>query len=311
MNKVVYTDDVTVIGAQNLNEIQDAVIDTVPKSTGGTFDGDITVDKADGTSSTQGWSSVSIGNNKATGTTENSAGDLQIYGRTAYKTEFISPPSSPTANRVITIPDASGMLTLNKATYLTSGSDLNDLKNDGDTGWYGISTGIANSPVTWGSLLVISGGQGVSQIIFKANQIYTRMYTGSPLAWTAWFTYYSNVSLRIGTPWESLDSTKCVLANDIDNYLYACGNIVYFSIRFTMLVNTTGNLAILRLKSAHSAYKPSMYTLGNGGVYYATRTWNGQNGVQIFFNNSFNDIGVGTGAIANQGYIVQGMYFIE
>ena len=85
-------------------------IDAVSKANGGTFSGDVTVDKADGTTSTQGWSSVLIGNNKAIGTEGNSGGDLQIYGRTSYKTEFISPPNSPTANRVITIPDESGML---------------------------------------------------------------------------------------------------------------------------------------------------------------------------------------------------------
>lgn len=96
---------------------------------------DITVDKADGTTSAQGWSSVLIGNNKATGTAGNSAGDLQIYGRTAYKTEFISPPNSPTANRVITIPDASGTLALtddvgfiNKG-HISIGGALTDIEN--------------------------------------------------------------------------------------------------------------------------------------------------------------------------------------
>lgn len=298
-----------------MESAESEISDTVKKSTGGTFSGDVTVDKADGTSSVEGWSSLILGNNKAAGTAGNSGGDLQIFGRTAYKTEIIHRPSSPTANRVIYIPDADGTialseLTLPKATILlNSNHDLNNLKNDSDNGLYGITTGVANSPTTWATLLVIAGGAGVSQIIFKANQIYTRMYTGSPISWSAWFPYYPGKSFRIENPWESLDTNKCSLYES-DNFLYVNGNIVYFSIRFVMKVATTGNLSILKLKSAYDAYKPIMYSLNNGGVYFAHRTWSPDGGIQVFFGTNVGNVGVGTGAIANQGYIVQGMYFI-
>ena len=115
LTKVTYTDDVTVIEAQNLNDIQDEIItqeaNKMPKS-GGTFAGTINIDQADGTTSVQGWSELRLGNNKATGTAGNSAGNLQIYGRTTYKTEIIPSSSSPTANRVLYLPDASGTIAL-------------------------------------------------------------------------------------------------------------------------------------------------------------------------------------------------------
>ena len=204
LTKVTYTDDVTVIEAQNINAIQDEIIsletvslvaensdlDTIqtpgryrlwgaytnaPKTgnmygiltvegisgaltqtyqsatatdsyfrgytnsqwyswrqfmlnSGGTFSGSVTIDRKDGTASTQGWSSLIVGNNIVTGTEGNSAGDLQIYGRTAYKTEFYSPSSSPTANRVITIPDASGTIMLDSGVPFTGNVNIN-LKN--------------------------------------------------------------------------------------------------------------------------------------------------------------------------------------
>lgn len=198
LTKVTYTDDVTVIGAQNLNAIQDEIIslettttvavgtdlntvttlgkyrlwgaytnapsnnalygymDVIGSGTnpvqifysvlstvvayrgytnsqwyswrqlmqnsGGTFSGTVYINLEDGTTSVQGYSSLILGNNKTTGTAGNSAGDLQIYGRTDYKTEFISPPDSPTANRVIYIPDASGTIALEIADSSTTAS---------------------------------------------------------------------------------------------------------------------------------------------------------------------------------------------
>lgn len=138
-----------------MTSAEDDISDTVKKSAGGTFNGDVAVDIADGTTSTQGWSSVLIGNNKATGTAGNSGGDLQIFGRTSYKTEFISPPNSPTANRVIYIPDKSGTMMLSSGgtfdglvsidqadgTTSTQGWSQLRLGNDKSTGTAGNSAG--------------------------------------------------------------------------------------------------------------------------------------------------------------------------
>lgn len=117
--------------------------------------------------------------------------------------------------------------------------------------------------------------------------------------------------VRIDNPWESLDTSKCTIY-DADNFLYVSrdAKLVYFSCRFVMKVNTTGNIAVMKLKTSYDAYKPIMYSINNGGVFLANKTWDGQAGIQVFFTSNFNQIGVGIGAVANQGYIVQGMYFI-
>lgn len=121
MNKVVYTDDVTVIEAQNLNDIQDAVIDTVPKSTGGTFGGNIGIDRKDGTTSATGTSSLVLGNASPTGTDKNSRGQIQIYGNGANYSVLRA--ANVTANRTVDLPDATGQIMLN-----TTGTFNNNVK---------------------------------------------------------------------------------------------------------------------------------------------------------------------------------------
>ena len=83
---------------------------------------------------------------------------------------------------------------MNSTVQLGSGDNLNNLTGKSSTGVYYISTGVSNSPVDWATLLVI-GGIGTSQIIFNVNTIYMRMYTGSPLAWSAW-RYYTLPNVR-------------------------------------------------------------------------------------------------------------------
>ena len=74
--------------------------------------------------------------------------------------------------------------------YLRSGDDLNDLYNSSDSGTYYISTGVANSPIEWGVMLVIvnpNANSGAAfQLIWKPTEMYFRGRTGSPLTWRAW-----------------------------------------------------------------------------------------------------------------------------
>jgi len=116
--------------------------------------------------------------------------------------------------------------------------------------------------------------------------------------------------VRIDNPFESLDDSKCLLY-DGDNFIYVSRDmkLVYFSIRFVMKVATTGNLAVMKFKTAYDAYKPVMWNNQNGGIYYAKKTWNNDPGLLLYMSSTF-QIGVSAGAVANQGYIVQGMYFI-
>lgn len=66
-----------------------------------------------GTDSTAGHNQLTLGNSTASGTAGNSTGKIALYGTTAYYT--IIQPGAPTANRTITLPNASG-------TVVTSGN---------------------------------------------------------------------------------------------------------------------------------------------------------------------------------------------
>lgn len=68
---------------------------------------------------------------------------------------------------------------------LGAGDDLNNLYNDYDSGFYRINSGVANSPQDWCRLIVI-GGSGCAQLIITPSNLWYRMYTGSPLAWSSW-----------------------------------------------------------------------------------------------------------------------------
>ena len=62
-----------------------------------------------GTTSAVGYSTLTLGNNKASGTANNKQGQLVIYGSTAY-THTIQ--GAPTANRTLTLPNATGTIAL-------------------------------------------------------------------------------------------------------------------------------------------------------------------------------------------------------
>ena len=68
---------------------------------------------------------------------------------------------------------------------LGSGDNLNNLTGNDKAGFYQITTGVTNAPASWSWLLVLSGA-GTAQIVFDSTKIYSRVLTGSPLAWTAW-----------------------------------------------------------------------------------------------------------------------------
>ena len=81
-------------------------------------------------------------------------------------------------------------------TRLPSGSDLNTLIGNEKSGFYYITTGVANVPdnLTYAALLVIANDNVTFQIVSNQQGIWWRAYTGSPIAWRAWksigFTTY-------------------------------------------------------------------------------------------------------------------------
>ena len=61
----------------------DIPTDFVPASTGGTFSGEVVIDEKDGTTTTEGKSILTLGNNIPEGTDENSTGAIRFYTGTA------------------------------------------------------------------------------------------------------------------------------------------------------------------------------------------------------------------------------------
>lgn len=77
---------------------------------GDTMSGNLTIDKQDGTVSTEGYSYLVLGNDKATGTDKNSTGMLELFGDTANRVRLYA--LSPTATRYIGLPNKGGTVAL-------------------------------------------------------------------------------------------------------------------------------------------------------------------------------------------------------
>lgn len=100
--------------------------DFVPKSTGGTFEGDVTVEEKN-TGTTNVDSYLTLGNAKATGTLGCTRGVLEIYGGSAYRTRIFHTSSSrPTTNRIIYLPDKDGTFAITDDIP----DELSDLSDD-------------------------------------------------------------------------------------------------------------------------------------------------------------------------------------
>jgi len=85
--------------------------DFVPASTGGTFEGDVTIDKADGTTSTIGQSKLILGNSTGSGTDENSKGVVRLYSRGSKYVDICAPDESAISdNYELNVPNKSGTL---------------------------------------------------------------------------------------------------------------------------------------------------------------------------------------------------------
>lgn len=113
LNKVTYIARTTPVSSQNLNDIQDEIINnTVPKDTGGEFNGLVAIDQKDGTTSTQGWSQLKLGNAVPSGTNGNSAGFIRVYGTNQYKVDIYVEEDALTAHRNLKLPNNSGVVAL-------------------------------------------------------------------------------------------------------------------------------------------------------------------------------------------------------
>ena len=136
------------------------------RADGDTFSGDVTIDRQDGTASTEGWSGITVGNNIAKGTANNSTGYVRIFGKTGYRTDLNhQSDGQPTANRALYLPDVTGTIMTNQGgtfsgrvyidqhngTASTMGASEIDLGNNIAEGTTGNSRGIVilYSPQTY------------------------------------------------------------------------------------------------------------------------------------------------------------------
>ena len=160
VSKVIYGDDTLIdisedtVAANNLlsgvtahdssgTQITGNVIiptDFVPASTGGTFEGDVTIDKTDGTTSTIGQSKLILGNSTGSGTDENSKGVVRLYSRGSKYVDICAPDGSAISdNYELNIPNKSGTIAL-----------TSDLKN-------GTVTSVATGTGLQGGTITSSG----------------------------------------------------------------------------------------------------------------------------------------------------------
>lgn len=102
----------SVVNAQGVAEV--ITSDRVAKS-GDTMSGNLTVDRQNGTTSSEGLSYISIGNNIATGTNKNSTGIISLYTDKGTRTNVYA--NGTTATRNIGLPDASGTLVLENTIF--------------------------------------------------------------------------------------------------------------------------------------------------------------------------------------------------
>ena len=84
--------------------------DFVSKANGGTFNGNIVIDRANGTTSANGEGKIVLGNNKASGTAGNARGYVDIFGTSAYYARIRA--GALTANRNLDLPNKAGTLAL-------------------------------------------------------------------------------------------------------------------------------------------------------------------------------------------------------
>ena len=87
--------------------------------------------------------------------------------------------------------NAAAIATLGESVYqrnqnIYSPQDLNDYWGASKAGLYYVSSGVANSPVDYAGLLVISTGNLSAQLIIDYQNMYFRLRQGTPPSWKSW-----------------------------------------------------------------------------------------------------------------------------
>lgn len=99
-----------------------ALVENSVQKTGATMSGNLIINRQDGTASTIGWSQISLGNTISSGTVGNSAGGVVFYPPNGAHYSHLRTVATLTANRSITLPDASGTIQLVEDHTVSEGS---------------------------------------------------------------------------------------------------------------------------------------------------------------------------------------------
>ena len=100
-----------VYGFKKQVPLQSGNADYVSRTNGGTFEGDIVVDKASGTTTSEGFSILALGNDKSMTTDKNSTGLLDLYSDSGKRARIFA-SGDMADNRTVAIPDKSGTLAM-------------------------------------------------------------------------------------------------------------------------------------------------------------------------------------------------------
>jgi len=161
---VSYDNTVSGLTATDVQDAIDEVVADIPtdfvsKASGGTFGGNVTVDRANGTISAVGNTSITIGNSTPEGTAGNSRGSIYLFGKGSAVTRILT---NATANNNVYIPDASGTVAIDYEVAF----DITSFKN----GWTGIIRVTHNKYTKITSLSgILHGGSATSNIFADAT----------------------------------------------------------------------------------------------------------------------------------------------
>lgn len=250
---VIYGNDEKYVNIQATNATGNRTVElpdengTLMSDKGGTFIGNVSVDRANGTTSSNGTSSIFLGNATPSGTAGNSYGRLQLYGTGANYGVLLA--QNVTANREVQIPNASGTiaLTSNTIQHVSYGSS-NDLNNV-DHGVIGWCNGVQNKPTSSGTYGYIFAPETTAKSIQtyyeyssspdKIAKVYHRAYVNN--AWTPWYKLIANPETNDGVTPLTVTRVENAFANaESISRIIACKKSGILSCSCNLAITTGG-----------------------------------------------------------------------
>ena len=261
-SSVSYDNTVSGLTATDVQDAIDEVVadiptDFVPASTGGTFSGNVTIDRANGTISTVGNSVLLLGNNKGSGTDKNSKGSIGVYSSGGKKLD-LSAIDNLSTDRYIIFPDSDGYVALT-SDIPTNVAHTNTDNNFSTNQTIDRANGTAG---TVGYSQIVLGNNKASSVAGNSSgTILTYSNSGTYAAIRNNDSQTSNIELRLPTSGGTLALTTDLgftnfqtLSNGVK---YAkSGNLMMMRGSFGTAVTVSGGS--LSLGTLPAGYRPSV-----------------------------------------------------